>query len=118
MRISQLEFVSDILLAAVKLTQYGTHRAQYKGIEPTGKYVSKETYHKAQLATVATSLTLFGKVLVKLRLAQQRVFVPCHSALPDRSIPIADGFGRESPGILELATAGRAHGGCRQAKYT
>jgi predicted ester cyclase len=25
---------------AVKLTQYGTHKNQYKGIEPTGKYVT------------------------------------------------------------------------------
>jgi predicted ester cyclase len=30
---------------AVKLTQYGTHKAQYKGIEPTGKYVTNPAIH-------------------------------------------------------------------------
>jgi predicted ester cyclase len=30
---------------AVKLTQYGTHKAQYKGIEPTGKSVTDPAMH-------------------------------------------------------------------------
>jgi predicted ester cyclase len=29
----------------VKLTQYGTHKAKYKGIEPTGKYVTVPAIH-------------------------------------------------------------------------
>ena len=29
----------------VKLTQYGTHKSKYKGIEPTGKYVSVPAIH-------------------------------------------------------------------------
>jgi predicted ester cyclase len=29
----------------VKVTQYGTHKAKYKGIEPTGKYVSVPAIH-------------------------------------------------------------------------
>ncbi len=30
---------------AVKLTQYGTHTAKYKGIEPTNKYVTVPATH-------------------------------------------------------------------------
>jgi predicted ester cyclase len=30
---------------AVKLTQYGTHKAKYKGIEPTNKYVTVSATH-------------------------------------------------------------------------
>jgi predicted ester cyclase len=35
---------------AVKLIQYGTHRAQYKGIEPTGNYVSNPAIHVMRIA--------------------------------------------------------------------
>ena len=34
----------------MKLIQYGTHRAQYKGIEPTGKYVSNLAIHVMRIA--------------------------------------------------------------------
>ena len=32
--------IADSDKVAVKLTQYGTHKAKYKGIEPTSKYVT------------------------------------------------------------------------------
>ncbi len=42
--------IADSDKVAVKLTQYGTHKAKYKGIEPTSKYVTVPATHIMRIA--------------------------------------------------------------------
>jgi len=39
------DLIAEGDMVVVKLTQYGTHKAKFNGIEPTGKYVSVPAIH-------------------------------------------------------------------------